>query len=126
MLVHVHSAAQFNLVFPHRTDPKLSGSQCKLSSPHSNAAVDLNGDCLAGTERIIFCRVYADVLLDLFLVCDESNGDKSYQIWVNNKDSGFSLAQSGRFPRGLQSVSFADIGKQKSTRAILSCRLTSL
>ena len=30
------------------TDPKMSGSHCKLSNPHSNAAVDLNGDCLAG------------------------------------------------------------------------------
>ena len=31
-----------------RVDPKLNGAQCQLSNPHSNAAVDLNGDCLAG------------------------------------------------------------------------------
>lgn len=31
-----------------REDPKMTGAQCKLSDPHSNAAVDLNGDCLAG------------------------------------------------------------------------------
>lgn len=26
----------------------MKGAQCTLSHPHSNAAVDLNGDCLAG------------------------------------------------------------------------------
>lgn len=26
----------------------MKGAQCKLANPHSNAAVDLNGDCLAG------------------------------------------------------------------------------
>lgn len=31
-----------------RTDPDMKGAQCTLSHPHSNAAVDLNGDCLAG------------------------------------------------------------------------------
>jgi integrin alpha FG-GAP repeat containing protein 1 len=29
-------------------DPKFDGSQCTLANPHSNAVVDLNGDCLAG------------------------------------------------------------------------------
>lgn len=29
-------------------DPKFNGAHCTLSNPHSNAAVDLNGDCLAG------------------------------------------------------------------------------
>ena len=31
-----------------RVDPNFEGSQCRLASPHSNAVVDLNGDCLAG------------------------------------------------------------------------------
>lgn len=35
-------------LFTYRMDPKMIGPQCKLSNPHSNAAVDLNGDCLAG------------------------------------------------------------------------------
>lgn len=49
---------------------------------------------------------------DLFLVCDEDNGrDHYYQIWTNNKDDGFELAMTGRFPAGFQSVSFADIGE---------------
>jgi integrin alpha FG-GAP repeat containing protein 1 len=45
------------------------------------------------------------------LVCDEDNGkDHYYQIWTNNKQEGFDLSQTGRFPSGLQSISFADIG----------------
>ncbi|TFY66482.1 hypothetical protein EVG20_g4607, partial [Dentipellis fragilis] len=78
-------------------DPPFNGTQplCRISNPHSNAVVDLNGDCLA----------------DLFLMCDEPGGDKSYQIWVNNKDEGFALAQSGRLPRGTQSVAFADMDR---------------
>ena len=49
---------------------------------------------------------------DLFLVCDEDNiGDQYFQIWVNNKDSGFSLSQLRRLPKGTQSISFGDISK---------------
>ncbi|THH16940.1 hypothetical protein EW146_g3775 [Bondarzewia mesenterica] len=76
-------------------DPPFKGIQCKLSNPHSNAFIDLNGDCLA----------------DIFLVCDDSSGQKSFQIWVNNKDDGFSLAQSERLPQGTQSVTFADMDR---------------
>ncbi|KAI0689777.1 hypothetical protein BC835DRAFT_1407738 [Cytidiella melzeri] len=90
-----NSSAEQSPVF-EITQPNLTGPQCKLSNPHSNAAVDLNGDCLA----------------DLFLVCDEDNGrDQYYQIWTNNKQKGFQLAQTGRFPSGFQSVSFADIDR---------------
>ncbi|OCH90654.1 hypothetical protein OBBRIDRAFT_793094 [Obba rivulosa] len=78
------------------TDPNFEGAQCTLSNPHSNAAVDLNGDCLA----------------DLFLVCNEQNSrSKYYQMWVNNKADGFALAQLGRLPDGVQTVSFADIDR---------------
>ncbi|KAI8999088.1 hypothetical protein BD414DRAFT_476952 [Trametes punicea] len=77
-------------------DPKLSGgAQCTLANPHSNAAVDLNGDCLA----------------DIFLVCEDRSGAKYFQIWVNNKDDGFMLAQQGTLPSGTQSISFADIDR---------------
>ncbi|KAI0628726.1 hypothetical protein C8Q77DRAFT_1067117 [Trametes polyzona] len=77
-------------------DPNFSGAQCTLSNPHSNAAVDLNGDCLA----------------DIFLVCDDrSSGGKSFQIWINNKDDGFTLAQQGRLPPGTQAISFADVDR---------------
>ncbi|KIJ63277.1 hypothetical protein HYDPIDRAFT_92805 [Hydnomerulius pinastri MD-312] len=76
-------------------DPQLNGVQCTLASPHSNAVIDLNGDCLA----------------DIFLVCDEGSGRRSFQIWVNNKDSGFSLAQHEPLPSGVQAISFADIDR---------------
>ena len=49
-------------------------------------------------------------VLDVFLVCDDGRGGKSYQIWVNAKDDGFSLSQEGALPSGTQTVSFADIG----------------
>jgi integrin alpha FG-GAP repeat containing protein 1 len=45
-------------------------------------------------------------------MCDDGNGKKSYQIWINNKDAGFSLGQEGQLPSGVQSVSFADMGEQ--------------
>lgn len=48
---------------------------------------------------------------DIFLVCDEGSGRRSFQIWVNNKDSGFSLAQHQSLPSGVQAITFADIGK---------------
>ncbi|TFK46364.1 hypothetical protein OE88DRAFT_1667684 [Heliocybe sulcata] len=77
-------------------DPNFDGTQCRLANPHTNAVVDLNGDCLA----------------DLFLVCDDSSsGDKYYQIWVNNKDSGFSLSRLGRLPSGVEAITFADIDR---------------
>ncbi|TFK25799.1 hypothetical protein FA15DRAFT_668127 [Coprinopsis marcescibilis] len=70
-------------------------ARCKLLNPHSNAVVDLNGDCLA----------------DVFLVCDEGSGKKSYQIWINNKDEGFSLSQNGDLPSGVQSITFTDVDR---------------
>ncbi|KAF8123775.1 hypothetical protein EV363DRAFT_1179119 [Boletus edulis] len=76
-------------------DPPFDGTQCKLASPHSNAIIDLNGDCLA----------------DIFLVCDEGSGRRSFQIWVNNKDAGFSLAQHQSLPSGVQAITFADIDR---------------
>ncbi|KAF8352219.1 hypothetical protein F5887DRAFT_874393 [Amanita rubescens] len=80
-------------------DPNFHGSQCTLANPHSNAVVDLDGDCLA----------------DLFLVCDDGGGRRSYQIWVNKKEDGFFLSQRGTLPSGVQSISFADIGSASST-----------
>jgi len=49
--------------------------------------------------------------IDIFLVCDEGNGQKSYQIWLNKKSQGFLMARQGPLPSGAQSVSFGDIGK---------------
>ncbi|KAH7890039.1 hypothetical protein F5I97DRAFT_1999340 [Phlebopus sp. FC_14] len=85
-------------------DPQFNGRQCTLASPHSNAVIDLNGDCLA----------------DIFLVCDGGFGRKSYQIWVNNKDSGFALSQSGDLPPGVQTISFADMDRDGTIDMVLS------
>jgi integrin alpha FG-GAP repeat containing protein 1 len=52
-----------------------------------------------------------DFYLDIFIVCDDNHtGNKFFQIWVNNKDAGFTLAQTGNLPSGVQAISFADIG----------------
>lgn len=70
-------------------------SQCTWSSPHSNAFVDLDGDCLA----------------DVVFVCE--NGDKSQtvQIWTNQREEGFKLSQSFKLPTGAGPLTFADMGK---------------
>ncbi|CAG8492968.1 10051_t:CDS:10 [Paraglomus occultum] len=66
---------------------------CKLADPHSNAFVDLNGDCLS----------------DLFLTCQDDNDVKSFQIWINDKENGFVLKEDGNFPEGTGQISFADL-----------------
>ncbi|KAF8188320.1 hypothetical protein BJ912DRAFT_1031903 [Pholiota molesta] len=76
-------------------DAPFKGQQCIISNPHSNAVIDLDGDCLA----------------DVFLVCDDGRGGKTYQIWINGKDAGFSLSQQGALPSGTQAISFADIDR---------------
>ena len=47
---------------------------------------------------------------DIFLLCQDSSGKKSFQIWVNNKDSGFSLDRAADLPSGTQGITFADVG----------------
>jgi len=61
-------------------------------------------------RHVVFDRDF-EIPPDIFLLCDNGSGNKYYQIWVNNKDAGFSLAKTGSFPSGVQSVSFADIGE---------------
>jgi len=56
-------------------------------------------------------RLHLLLPIDVFLVCDEGNGHKSYQIWLNKKSQGFLMARQGLLPSGTQSVSFGDIGK---------------
>lgn len=93
---NVWNASQPNSAVYELTRTTLDGLQCKPSNPHSHAVVDLDGDCLA----------------DIVLICDDGNtGNKVFQIWVNQKDSGFRLQQSGRLPAGTQSISFADVDR---------------
>ena len=56
-------------------------------------------------------RLHFLLPIDVFLVCDEGNGHRSYQIWLNKKSQGFLMAKQGPLPSGAQSVSFGDIGK---------------
>jgi integrin alpha FG-GAP repeat containing protein 1 len=91
-------------------DPIFKGKQCTLANPHSNAVVDLNGDCLAGLNIFSYLVPKLDVISDIFLMCDNGRQGKSYQIWVNNKEEGFSLSQEGPLPPGVQSIAFADVG----------------
>jgi hypothetical protein len=78
-------------------DAPLDASKvCQLANPHSNAFVDLDGDCLA----------------DIFLHCkDAYTGDATYQIWLNRKEKGYVLAKEGRLPKGAGQVTFADMGQ---------------
>jgi len=62
---------------------------CKFSAPHSNAFIDLDGDCLS----------------DLFVTCE--NG--TYEIWKNTVDKGFVFSRSGKLPDNTGPVSFADM-----------------
>lgn len=89
---------QLTLLHFNSTSPPLDlkSFDCKLPSPHFNAFIDLDGDCLA----------------DLFLTCEGKSAEHlSYQIWLNNKDGNFTLARKGDLPRGTKSVSFADMGE---------------
>lgn len=61
---------------------------------------------------------------DIFLVCEDNRGGKSYQIWLNNKEDGFSLSQEGSLPSGVQSISFADVGMLYSLLSLLFFSLT--
>jgi len=62
---------------------------CKISMPHSNAFVDLDGDCLS----------------DLFVTCE----DGTYEIWKNSVDKGFVFSRSGKLPNNVGPISFADM-----------------
>ncbi|ORX51249.1 hypothetical protein DM01DRAFT_176162 [Hesseltinella vesiculosa] len=83
----------YNLTSTANLFDSASLSQCKWASPHSNAFVDLDGDCLA----------------DLVFVCEGSFGRKSVQIWTNHRDKGFHLAQSFALPANAGPLAFADM-----------------
>jgi len=62
---------------------------CKISLPHSNAFIDLDGDCLS----------------DLFVTCE----DGTFEIWKNTIDKGFVFSKSGNLPENTGPISFADM-----------------
>src|SRR6202522_1528996 len=94
-----------------RQDAPLGGTQCNLANPHSNAVVDLDGDCLAGIVADSSFKFILMHFTDIFLVCDDGKGGKTYQMWINKKDQGFLLSQEGALPSGTQAISFADVDR---------------
>lgn len=87
------------------------GKKCAISNPHSNAVIDFDGDCLAGLSLSPFSITSIQTTRpDVFLTCDDGEGRKTYQIWINEKEKGFFPSQEGTLPNGTQAISFADIG----------------
>ncbi|ORY47385.1 hypothetical protein BCR33DRAFT_715110 [Rhizoclosmatium globosum] len=74
-------------------DKTTNKTMCTFSNPHSNAFIDLNGDCLA----------------DMFVTC--SQGKRSFfQVWTNSRDAGFSLALEKDLPNDVHGpITFADM-----------------
>lgn len=94
--------------FDFSTHPS-GGWSCQFPTPHFNAFIDLDGDCLA----------------DLFLTCLKNPDDKEdqglrYEVWVNTKGTQgegggggkFEWKRGGDLPKGTKSVGFADMGKK--------------
>ena len=100
--------SQSLILCSHSVDPPfdLTSFDCKFPSPHFNAFIDLDGDCLA----------------DLFLVCQQgkSPDELSYQIWLNDKKGGFKQARKGPLPRGTRSVGFADMDRDGTIDMVLT------
>lgn len=46
--VWIFFSSLFTSLISYRQSSHFNGSQCEIANPHSNAVVDLNGDCLAG------------------------------------------------------------------------------
>lgn len=90
---------------------------CTLAEPHSNAYIDLNGDCLPGKQRLAhFVLILTErslSLTDIFLTCQGfgGTGERSFQIWTNNKSEGYHFAGEWDLPEGAGAISFADMGK---------------
>ncbi|KAI8089476.1 uncharacterized protein BX664DRAFT_333099 [Halteromyces radiatus] len=83
-------------------DPTFT-SRCRWASPHSNAFVDLDGDCLA----------------DVVMVCD-TNGRQSMQIWSNQRENGFKLRQTLDLPSNIGPLAFADMDGDGSTDIVFT------
>ncbi|KAI8072567.1 hypothetical protein BC940DRAFT_292890 [Gongronella butleri] len=79
-------------------------SSCRWTTPHSNAFIDLDGDCLA----------------DLVFVCSGDYGRNSVQIWTNKREKGFELAQTLTLPTNAGPLAFADMDGSGSVDMIFT------
>lgn len=82
------------------TPLNFDGRPCQLAQTHSNAFIDLNGDCLA----------------DVFLLCSDSSSGHSpptsFQIWLNNASTNtFTLHSQTSLPPNSGLVTFADFNR---------------
>ncbi|RKO90225.1 hypothetical protein BDK51DRAFT_21778 [Blyttiomyces helicus] len=82
---------------PHPYAANLTEAQhsqpCVFSSPHSNTFADFDGDCLA----------------DMLFTCQNAAGGLSLQIWINNKQEGFTLAIQKDLPKGAGQITVSDM-----------------
>ncbi|KAG2226834.1 hypothetical protein INT45_005799 [Circinella minor] len=89
---HLNATSIYNRTSAKTILDENETNQCLWAHPHSNAVVDLNGDCLA----------------DLVFVCQRT-GYQSLQIWTNERDEGFKKARGLNLPTGAGPISYADI-----------------
>lgn len=87
----------------------------RLTMPHGNAFIDLNGDCLP----------------DLFLDAVDSSGQRRFEVWINKKTNqtagNFQLSVDNTFiiPNGTGLPTFADFDGDGSVDVIFPiCNLT--
>ncbi|RUS19475.1 hypothetical protein BC937DRAFT_87413 [Endogone sp. FLAS-F59071] len=99
----------FNVVPASTYFNSIDSDTCQWMNPHSNAFLDLDGDCLA----------------DLFFTCSSANTEPSYEIWRNAKDKGFQKVRQGPLPQGAGPVTFADIDGDGSDDMVVPVCYTS-
>ena len=100
------------------SDSNHTSGLCRISNPHSNAFVDLNGDCLAGMTRLcmhvsrrIFRILLVTRITDLFVTCQETpSSPLKFQIWLNEKEKGFVFAMEKELPEKTGQITLADMG----------------
>ncbi|KAG0188719.1 hypothetical protein DFQ28_004447 [Apophysomyces sp. BC1034] len=83
----------YNLTSASHLFEKTYTDECVWAHPHSNAFLDLDGDCLA----------------DLVFVCEVPSGQKRLQLWTNQRENGYKMAHQITLPTGAGAISFADI-----------------
>lgn len=74
--------------------------------------VDLDGDCMGGKfsrDMVEKERKAHMESVDVVFVCQKT-GYQTLQLWLNQREGGFKMADELQLPTGAGPVSFADIG----------------
>ncbi|KAI9311839.1 hypothetical protein BX666DRAFT_1992962 [Dichotomocladium elegans] len=106
--INTTTSSLFNVTSAASVFDQAYTNQCTWANPHSNAVVDLDGDCLA----------------DLVFVCQKSNY-QTVQLWINQRDGTYNMAHEFALPNGAGPVSFADIDGDGSSDIIFPVSLGS-